>query len=81
MELHEKVNRTKLNRVINCSNIPIKKPGDEYWADNLQSLLKKYTGKVKYHRKDHGRYFGNGLQSCQKDVRVYLADDNYIDDL
>ena len=79
MQLYEKVNTNKLHRVINCSNIPIKKPGDEYWADNLQEMLKKYSGKVVYHRKAYGRYFGNGLQTCQKDVRVYLADNNYID--
>lgn len=79
MELQEIVNLQKLHSVINCSNIPIKNPGDEYWADNLQEMLKKYNGKVKYHRKEYGRYFGSGLQSCQCDVRVYLADNNYID--
>ena len=79
MELFERVCKIKLHKVITCSNIPIKKPGDEDWADNLQEMLKKYTGKVKYHRKEYGRYFGNGLQRCQCDVRVYLADNNYVD--
>ena len=51
MELYEKVNKEKLHKVINCSNIPIKNPGDEYWACNLQEMLRKYTGKVSYHKK------------------------------
>jgi hypothetical protein len=41
--------------------------------------LKKYTGTVEYHKKTHGRYFGNGLQTCQRDIRKYLADNNYVD--
>ena len=57
MKLHEKVNKEKLHKVINCFNIPIKKSGDEYWACNLQEMLRKYTGKVSYHKKIYGRYF------------------------
>lgn len=77
--LIEKVNHQKLQNVINCDNIPIKNPEDEYWANNLQEMLKKYTGTVEYHKKKWGRYFGNGLQTCQRDIRKYLADGNYID--
>jgi P4 family phage/plasmid primase-like protien len=79
MKLVEKVNQVKLNNVINCTNIPIQNPDDEYWAHNLQEMLRKYTGSVEYHRKTHGRYFSSGLQTCQRDVRKYLADDYYID--
>jgi hypothetical protein len=79
MILNEIVNQSKLHKVLNCSNIPIKKPEDEYWCDNFKEMLKGYNGNVEYHRKSHGRYFGNGLQSCQRDVRKYLADNNYID--
>jgi P4 family phage/plasmid primase-like protien len=79
MILIEKVNKIKLEQVIHCTNIPIQKPDDEFWANNLQEMLKKYTGTVEYHKKIHGRYFGNGLQTCQRDIRKYLADDNYID--
>ena len=74
----EKVNHEKLKKVINCSNIPIKS-GEEEWGENIKEMLKKYNGNVIYYKNGYGRFFGNGLQSCQRDVRKYLADNNYID--
>lgn len=76
--LKEKVNFDKLQKVINCCNIPIKS-GEEEWGENIKEMLKKYDGNVIYHKNKYGRFFGNGLQSCQRDVRKYLANNNYID--
>ena len=74
----ERVNHEKLQKVINCSNIPIKS-GEEEKAENIKEMLKKYNGTVTYYKNGYGRFFGTGLQSCQRDVRKYLADNNYID--
>ena len=83
IELTEIVNKEKLRKVLLCDNIPIDNELDENdinWRNNFKTLLQRYTGKIKYYRKyEFGRYQGDGLQKCPRDIRKYLADGNYID--
>jgi len=77
IKLTEIINQNLINNVINCNNIP----GDD--TGNIQTLLKKYTGKVVYSQIfNFGRYYakdGLSLQNFQKDIRKYLSNGNYID--
>ena len=81
--LNEIVNSSKLKNVLLCENIPIDNELDENdinWRNNFRETLQRYTGKVKYYRKyNFGRYQGDGLQKCPRDIRKYLADGKYID--
>lgn len=84
----EKFNKTKLDLVRRCNNLPLTKPDeleDQNWKDIFKRSLKEYNGDIKYTKakgKDYGRYFCDGKYGYQKfprDIRNYLASDFYID--
>ena len=83
IQLHEKINREKLAKVLNCSNIPIDNEEDDddiRWFNNFKMILKNYSESVIYTQKnDKGRYYCNGLQGFPRDIRKYVSDNIYVD--
>ena len=83
MELIEKINKKKLQEVIQCSNIPIydeENIEDIHWVDKFKKILKKYNNTVQYKQKNNqGRFFGNGLQSFPREIRKYCSNEFYVD--
>lgn len=77
------MNMERLKKVQTCINIPINDTESEEdlnWLEKFKKTLKNYKCNVEYKQKGgHGRYFGNGMQGCPREVRKYLSDDNYID--
>lgn len=87
--LYEKVNRVKLNQVLECDNIPFKAESKQVWIDGFLKGLSKYKNK-KYDKKgiktiyeqknNYGRFTTScGLQNFQKDVRMYISGEFYWD--
>ena len=89
IELNEIINKDRLKKVIACQNIDVDDETDDNlkWRDSFKTMLKKYLKSskdnyvtIKYTRKtNYGRYHGNGLQKCPREVRKYLSNGNYID--
>lgn len=79
--LYEKINRDKLQEVINCDNIIYE---EQTWFEQFKKQLKNYQHRkhkkqgveVIYTQKsNYGRYFSKGLalQGFQGDVRKYIS--------
>lgn len=86
--LNEIVNTDKLQKVIECGNLPMKSTDDDNWPKIFKKILKNYYKNVAdgfinvsyKQKKNRGRYYSSyGFQNLQCDVRCYLADSNYID--
>jgi hypothetical protein len=89
--LYEKIDKTKLEQVLMCDNIPFENSDDENWKDNFKKILTLYSKKrytkqgieIKYKQiNKYGRYCcyrGIGLQAFQKDVRKYISGEYYDD--
>ena len=87
--LFERINRTKLNQVLECDNIPFQLRFDSTMKNTLYKTLNMYKKKInkndliptKYTQNHkYGRYNTSyGLQTFQKDVRKFISGEFYDD--
>ena len=93
--LYEKINRDRLEEVLLCSNIFETSDGDDDIEDLEQEEMKMKTMletffrmtetpkgiKINYTQKfGYGRFSSkNGLQRCKKNIRCYIAGEEYLD--
>ena len=87
--LYEKIDRQRLQQVLECDNIPFENDDDPEWKDIFLKQLKIYSTKrekkdkgipINYDRSNqYGRYTSKGLQLFQKDVRMFITNNKYID--
>lgn len=83
--LYERVNMEKVRLVSRCMNIQINDSEDiedQNWLEKFKTKMRYYKPEVVYKQKDGleaGRFYGNGMQSCPREVRKYLSDGNYMD--
>lgn len=87
--LYEKIDRIKLNEVLNCDNIPFDEEDEPGWKEKFKTSLNYYSKKqqfkegikVIYEQKNkYGRlYSKNALQSFQREVRKYISGEFYQD--
>lgn len=89
IELFERVNVEKLQKVLRCDNIPFENGDDTDWKQKFLSNLLKYSKekitkkgikKIYRQEKKYGRYYsGCSLQTFQKEVRKYISGEFYQD--
>jgi hypothetical protein len=82
---YEKVNRQKLNEVLECDDISFEEGDDLRWKTKFLKELKMYAKKrefkngiqVTYKQANkYGRFnVSIGLQTFQRDIRKYICDD------
>jgi len=84
--LFEKVDRNRLNEVLECGNLPFDGDETSEWKIAFITKLQNYSKKklkngkipIKYNQPNKwGRYYSNnGYQSFKRDVRKYLNNEN-----
>jgi len=87
--LYEKVNRERLNEVLECTNLPFNGDEKSEYKISFITKLKNYSkkklknGKIEITYKQPNKwgrfYSGNGFQGFKKDVRKYLNNENDLD--